>query len=369
MRPRLLPLAAAAACALAGCTAGAGPDGPDGPGGTPVLLDRTVALAGDVADADLAGGVTVSPDGTALVWSHGPAGRSALTTVDLAAGRAAHDTVRFQDLEPDLVLPAGDRAYVVGRVGSSVSGVHAVTTVDPVTGEVLDTQELPGTQHAAGLAAAALPDGRVVVAGDRTDGPPFLLLVDPAGDPELGTVPWSARVDVSAVAGEDDRVQVEALATSPDGGHTAVALSVRAAGATTWTPAVVVVESERFTPVDDALALDGPPVSALAVADDGRVYVAGRDTAGVREVDVDARTAAELPAGLGEVTGLAVVGDEVVAVTRGLELVRVDRDDDRVTGTVDLCADTGAAAGIGVAPDGALVVAANCAGAGLWVVP
>jgi DNA-binding beta-propeller fold protein YncE len=256
---------------------------------------------------------------------------------------------------------------VIGLVGPSYDGAYSTVTVDPATGEVVDTSEIAGTQHADELEAAALPDGVVVVAGDRSDGPPFLLLLDPVH----GTPRPAARIDVSAVAGAGDLVQVDGLAVSPDGSWVAVALTVRADGSSEATRAVAVVESDLadLAARADTVGLEGPPVSALAVDSDGVAYVAQEGARGISAVDAAAGTVREVPADLGEITELAVVGDALVTVDRGLEVDRLDPATGRVTGSADLCTDTGAASGIGVAPDGSLVVVANCAGAGLWVVP
>ncbi|SEP15757.1 hypothetical protein [Trujillonella endophytica] len=367
MRARLLGvLAAATALATAACTTSTGGQG--GPGG-PATLERAVALADDVEDADLVAGVTVTADGTALVWTLGAAGRAGVTVVDLpenGSPAVAGDTVRLQDVELDLALTAGGETLLVGRVGSPYDGRYAVLAVDPASGDVLDTRPVAGTEDAGQVEAAALPDGTVVVAGDRPGGLPFVLLVAPLE----GRVISAAAIDVSDVADAADRVRVDALTVSPDGTTIAVTLAVRGEDGSAWTPAVAVLETDPFSP-GDVVALDGDGVSALAVSDDGIAYVATEGTTGLAAVDAATGTVREVPGepGLGEVTGLAVVGDDVVAVDRRLRVVRLDPADGSATAVADLCDDTGAAAGVAVAPDGSLVVAANCAGAGLWVLP
>ena len=368
MRAHLLRLAAAAAAlATAACTGTVEGTGTSIGTGGPAVLDRAVALAPDAHHADLATGLSVAADGTVLVSTvGGPDGRSALRVVHLPGdGTAtAGDGVALDDVELDLALTAGGEVLVVGRDGASSggdSGVdYGVLVVDPSSGAVLDVRRVAGTEGASGFEAVALPDGTVVVAGVRSGGAPFLLRVDPA----TGAVLASAEVDVAAVPGE--RTIVRALAVSPDGSRIAVGLAVGTGGS--WTPVVAGVDA-ALSATAAAQALDGGAVTALAVADDGTAYAALEDAAGILAVDPAAGAVRQVDADLAEVTALAVVGDELVAVDRGLVVTRLDPADGAVSGTVDLCTDTGAAAGIGVAPDGSLVVAANCAGAGLWVLP
>ena len=366
MRAPLIRLAtgAAAGLTLAACTAAVGGTG------TPPPVERALAIAPDAQDADLVSGLTVAPDGTVLVTTVGPAGRAGVHVVDVSGGGATEvdGALRLEGTQPDAVLTAEGETYVVGLVGESSDGEYSVIRVDPATGEVAETREIAGTQHAGEVDAAVLPDGIVAVIGDRTDGPPFLLLDDPVH----GTPQHSARIDVSAVAGEGDRVQLSGLAVSADGAWIAVALTVRPADGSEATAALAVVEVAdvgRFPTVGDTVALDGPRVSALAVGDDGTAYVAQEGESGVSAVDAGVAAVHPVPADLGEVTGLAVLDGALVAVDRGLLVTRLDPADGAVTRTVDLCADTGAASGIGVVPDGSLVVAANCGGAGLWVLP
>ena len=352
MRARLLSLIALAGLALAACSPAGG-----GPGGPP--LERAVALGADVADADLVSGLTVTPDGTALVTTVGPAGRSGLVVVDLAGGGAAAtgDRADLAGVEQDAVLAAGDEVLVVGTTDG---GGYSVLAVDPATGAVRETRPVAGLEEAGEVEAAALPDGSVVVAADRPGGTPLLLLLDPA----TGAVTAAAEVDLSAVPGE--RTNLHALAVSPDGSRIAVGLSVRAGEE--WTPVVAVLD-DGLAPVGDPVALDGGRVAALAVAGDGTAYAALEEASGVLAVDPAAGAVAEVPTRLGEATELALVDGDLVAVDRGLTLTRLDPADGAVAATADLCAGTGAASGLGVAPDGSLVVAANCGGAGLWVVP
>lgn len=352
MRARLLPLVALAGLALAACSPAAG--------GTEVpALERALALAADTPDADLVSALTVTAGGTALVTTVGPAGRSGLTVVDLPGGGAATagDRIALQDVEQDVVLADGDDVLVVG---TSPGGGYAVLVVDPATGAVRESRPVAGVEGAGELAAAALPDGTVVVAADRPGGAPLLLLVDPA----TGEVTATAEVDLPAVPGE--RVNLHAVAVSPDGSRIAVALAVRAGDG--WTPVVAVLDA-GLAPAGDPVALDGDRVAALAVAGDGTAYAALEAASGVLAVDPASGAVREVPADLGEVTELAVVGDDLVTVDRSLLLIRLDPADGSVARTADLCAGTGAASGIGVAPDGALVVVAGCDGAGLWVVP
>ncbi|MGY1773045.1 hypothetical protein [Blastococcus sp. SYSU D00813] len=351
MRAHLLPLAALAGLGLAACAPA------EGDTGSPPL-ERTVALAAGASDADLVSGLTVTAEGTALVTTVGPAGRSGVTVVDLPGGGTAAPggSVALDDVGPDAVLASGDEVLVVG---TSADGGYAVLVVDPATGAIEETRPVAGVEEAGEVEAAALPDGTVVVAADRPGGTPLVLLVDSA----TGEVRASAEVDLSAVPGE--RANLHALAVSPDGSRIALGLAVRAGGE--WTPVVAVLDA-GLTPGGDPVALEGGRVTALAVAEDGTAYAALAEASGVLAVD-PAGGAAGIPAGLGEVTQLAVVGDELVAVDRGLTLTRLDPVAGTVGARVDLCTGSGAASGIGVAPDGSLVVVANCEGAGLWVVP
>jgi hypothetical protein len=353
--PRCATGALAAALLLAGCT----------PGTTPAV-DRALVIAGDATDVDVVTGVAVGADGTALLGTAGPAGRSGVTAVQLpgaGAEAAVTGSVHLTDTRVDLVVTAGTETLVVGPAGRSPAAGYAVTAVDLSTGSVGTGRPVPGFPAQAGdTAAVALPGGTVVVAGDRPGGTPFLLLLDPA---DAGTP--VRPVELGALAAPGDRVQLQELAVSPDGSRIAVAFAVRPDRGP-QTTALLVVDA-ALAPVGGPVTLDPAGIAALAVADDGTVYAAGGEEPRLLAVDPRSGAVREVPAGLGELTALAVAGDQLVAVSAGLEVARLAPADGTVTATTDLCGDTGSASGLDTAADGSLVVVANCAGAGLWVLP
>ncbi|MGY1815026.1 hypothetical protein [Blastococcus sp. SYSU D00820] len=361
-RPLAAAAAAAAALLLSACTASvAGVAAPPSPSGPPV--EPAVRLGGDVEHGPLATGLGAGSDGTALVLVAGPYGQGWVRPVDPAAGTAGDAWELPTDARPDAVVGSGDAVLVVGEPGGDASG-YAITEIDPATGGIRAVRPVAGFPAASGgSTAAVLPDGRVLVAVERHDGPLQLVVVDPATA--------TAEPPVEVPAGEG-RIGADALAVSPDGGLVAVAVTSYDADSGEAAAELVVVGPDLTpvaAPVPLPVAAPDTEVRGLAVADDGTAWAAlvtGREGTLVAVEDGGpARPVDGVPLA-GPAQLLATAGGPVVADG---ETVRVlDPADGSVVSTTAVCAD-GHATALATGADGALVVLGDCDGPALWLLP
>ncbi|MGY1792745.1 hypothetical protein ACI796_02025 [Geodermatophilus sp. SYSU D00525] len=359
MPSRLLTAAAplALAAALTACTTTVPGSAT---GAAPLTVLTSTVSTGSTGG--LVSGVTVAGEEVLLLVAD-PYGGAGLTVVDPTSGEVPGEVPLPDDTRADVVLATGGGTLVAGEFPSG----YAVAAVDPGGGRVTATTPVaPFPADAIGTVAAATPDGGLLVGVQRADGVPVVLRVDPA----TGAVTGTAELPLAGLAEGAGRFAVDALAPTPDGG-VVVSASVPREGRGPSVAVLVRLGANLAAVGEPVVLLPGEEesgVTGLAVGPDGTAYTVVAPEGSGPAALVALAPGADAPVRLAVVdaapAALAVVDGELWVLHDRVALTRVDPDGS-VTGRVELCAD-GTADGLGVGADGALVAVTTCDRATVW---
>lgn len=281
--------------------------------------------------------VVPAADGGAVVFARG-AELAAVTTV--TGGTVTGQTAGAVPGWADSGFVSGGEV-LVGR-WSEATGGYALAVLGPDGAVVAERPVTPWPAAGAVVLPVTTPDGRLLLAVSGVSGDAQLLLVDPA----TGAVTASVALPGDPAVGGADRVEVDAVAVSPDGGTVVVAVATTDLDAERQTTALVRLDAglrPAGAPVPVTPGEDWTHVGRLAVDVDGTAWAVSVDadgpvlvSAGPGEDEATTRMRlADHPAALAVRDGVAWI----VPVDRGLRLDRIELATGRTTSSAELCED------------------------------